>query len=137
MSDTLILKKYKVKHFIFYKIKKQQLHLSRAKIKNNNNSYNIIINNYDFKLIFNLENIIRNSFSNEFKLKSNFKDDTIIVHNHINKNILQTTINNKDTSNDEIRWCSIDLFVDNLYSFENNPNLIFYKLKAISIDYLD
>ena len=69
--------------------------------------------------------------------KSNFKDDTIIVHNHINKNILQTTINNKDTSNDEIRWCSIDLFIDNLYSFENNPNLIFYKLKVISIDYLD
>lgn len=134
-NNNLILKKYQVKNFIFYKINKIEIILNRVEI--DKKSFTIKLTESEKKKIINLEKRIRLNLPQFYKLKSNLIDNTIKTNIFRSKNILQTNIINNNHTSQDINWGSIEIFIDNLYSFENNPKLIFYKIKLKNIEYLD
>lgn len=133
--DCLNLKKYyKSGKFIFHPINKQIFYLNRVRIIKKKEKYEImVLDSVSKKIITSIEPNIKKLLPKNSKLKTNIYGNQIFLSSKKIK-ILPVNISNID---EKEKIASVELYYDNIYRFDNNPNNFFYKLKLSEINYLD
>ena len=135
MNNFKLIKSFKSGKFIFYPIKIIPININRIEISLIDNKY--LLKLYNNNIITNLEKQIKKIIPKNSILISNFKNNTIVAYKKYIKNRLLTLIKPSHyISNINKNNASIIVTIDNIYCYSNNPNMFFYKLKILEIDYI-
>ena len=103
-----------------------------------NDSYTFVIPGPEKNKITSIENQIRKMLPKNTFLNSPLKNGIITCKIPKVKGQIQTqkinSIYNEDSNSQ--KYAYIELFIDNIYSFNNNRNNYFYKIKVDSIEFI-
>ena len=131
-------------------LSKMQLFKASSKIKFNihralclshphdNDSYTFVIPDSEISKITTIENQIRNFLPKNTFLNSPLKNKIITCKIPKVKGKIQTQKINSIYKEDSHprKYAYVELYIDNIYSFNNNRNNYFYKIKVNSIEFI-
>ena len=130
-----------IKNCILLKISpRKEFHLGRViclSSLNNLDSLTLVINAADKSMFSKFENQVRKALPEGTFLNSPIANNIVTCKIPKSRGIVQTEKINSHTNNeDENKYASVDLYIDNFYSFQNNKKNYFYKIKISRIEFI-